>query len=156
MSRLCALALAREIEADYVHRLVRKRCLPPPVEAEDSWPWPVRIRSLGASAITLDGDRPVRSGQHTRPLPLLKALIALNPDGTSTWLLADELWSDADGDTALHALEVNLQLQRIAARAAQIAEGLGIWLHDTGAGNGAIDLYRRILEVDPLAETVCR
>jgi DNA-binding SARP family transcriptional activator len=231
VSQLCALALAREIEVEYVHRLVRRRGLPPPVEADDSWPWPVRIRTLGAFTITLDGDRPVRSGQQIRPLQLLKALIAFNPDGTSTRLLADELWGDADGDAALHALEVNLQRlrrllgradavvldsgvltlnrqvcwvdawtldvieqlvkqresvrperlvrrllrawrgeflpgqetrwalaarQRIAARGARVAEGLGEWLHQAGAAREAIDLYRRIVEVDPLAETVCR
>ncbi|MCL4780182.1 MAG: bacterial transcriptional activator domain-containing protein [Gammaproteobacteria bacterium] len=231
VSRLCALALAREIEVEYVHRLVRRRGLPPPVAADDAWPWPVRIRTLGAFTITLDGDRPVRNGPQTRPLQLLKALIAINPDGTSTRLLADALWGESDGDAALHALEVNLQRlrrllgradalvldsgvlalnrqvcwvdtwtlnvieglieqrepvrperlvlrllrawqgeflpgqetewalaarQRIAARAARVAEGLGRWLRDVGSGDEAIDLYRRILEVDPLAETVCR
>lgn len=231
VSHLCALALSREIEVEYVQRLVRRRALPPPPEADDAWPWTVRIQTLGAFSISVDGDRPRRSGQQTRPLQLLKALIALNPDGTGTRLLADELWGDADGDAAYHALEVNLQRlrrllgradallmdsgvlslnrqvcwvdtwtldvierhveqrnharpdrlalrlsrawrgeflpgqdaewalvarQRIAARAARIAEALGAWLDDTGAGEAAIDLYRRILEVDPLAEAVCR
>lgn len=231
VSRLCALALSREIEVEYVHRLVRRRALPPPIEADDDWPWPVRIRTLGAFTVILDGGFPLRGGRHTRPLQLLKALIAFNPDGTSTRLLADQLWGDADGDAAYHALEVNLQRlrrllgrtdslvldsgelalnrqvcwvdvwtldvierhveqrdharpdrlalrlvrawrgeflpgqeaewalaarQRFAARAARIAEAFGTWLVDTGASEAAIELYRRILEVDPLAEPVCR
>lgn len=231
VARVCALALSREIEVEYVQRLIQKRALQPPVEADDTWPWPVRIRTLGRFALSAHGNRPAAVGRHTRPLQLLKVLIALNPDGTSTRLLADQLWSDSDGDAAHHTLEVNLQRlrrlagradavtldggvlalnrlvcwtdiwtldvverhveqrdharpdrlalrllrawqgeflpgeyaawvlaarQRIAARAARIAEALGAWLREAGCRPSAIDLYRRILEVDPLAEAVCR
>jgi len=115
MSQLCAKALEYEIEVNYVRDLISKRNLIPPEDSLqdlDSWPWPVRINTLGPFSLIRDGE-PVRfSGKaQKRPLELLKALIALGGREVSTNKLMDNLWPDSDGDlaqnsfnTALHRL----------------------------------------------------
>lgn len=51
MPRLAALALAHDIDPPFVSQMVRRHALPAPVDAPTSWPWPVRVRTLGAFAI---------------------------------------------------------------------------------------------------------
>ncbi len=49
LSRLCAEALARDIEPDYVRRLIREHHLVPesPEAAGYTWPWPLRVVTFG-------------------------------------------------------------------------------------------------------------
>jgi ATP/maltotriose-dependent transcriptional regulator MalT/DNA-binding SARP family transcriptional activator len=113
MARLCALALSRGIEPDYVHRLIRLRNLPPPPEADAAWPWPVRIRALGPLEVEVADtplDFPVRT--QGKPLELLRRLIAHGGERVPLSLLADALWPEADGDHALAALKTTVQRLR--------------------------------------------
>ena len=115
MTALCVDALECEIETDYVRQLVQTRRLIPettPVHVE-SWPWPVKIYSLGRFAILIN-NQPVRSGrkaQH-KPLELLKALVALGGRDVSEDLLTSTLWPEAEGDTARQAFDTTLHRLR--------------------------------------------
>ena len=111
--RICHIALQAGIEVDYVQTIIRKhRMLPPSVDVAN-WPWPVRVVTLGAFHIEIDGE-PLESGrkaQH-KPLLLLKALIAFGGREVSAELLAEALWPDAEADAAQDTLKVTLQRLR--------------------------------------------
>jgi LuxR family transcriptional regulator, maltose regulon positive regulatory protein len=107
MAGLCARALEAGIEEDYVRGLVQKRGLmpeSPPVEVE-TWPWPIKILTLGRFEVLRDGE-PVRFARKVqrRPLALLKALIAFGGRSVREDLVMDALWPDAEGDAARVAL----------------------------------------------------
>ncbi|HHM04307.1 MAG TPA: hypothetical protein ENJ19_01010 [Gammaproteobacteria bacterium] len=98
MGALCMTALAAGIETEHVRRLIREHRLLPPAPPQDSeaWPWPVKIRTLGAFELILD-DKPRQSAgkAQRRPLELLKALIALGGHKVSQERLLDALWGDS-------------------------------------------------------------
>jgi len=116
MSRLCALALERGIEPEYVKKLIRKRKLTPTPEVLhlDHWPWPLKIHTLGGFRIEKDG-APVRfSGKvQRRPLDLLKITIALGGREVDTQRIIDEFWPEAEGDAAEDALATALRRLRL-------------------------------------------
>ena len=99
----------RAIEPQYLRRLIGARKLAPPGPASAAWPWPLRVRTLGAFGVECDG-RPLRfSGKAQRkPLALLMALIALGGQAVPASRLAEALWPDADGDAARSALGTTL------------------------------------------------
>ena len=105
LSRLFALALDWEIEADYVRRLIRRRGLLPPDQQTSRWPWPLRIFTLGAFRVERQGEAIRFSGKaQKRPLALLMALIAQGGQDINANQLAELLWPDADGDAGRAAL----------------------------------------------------
>ena len=100
-ARLCAIALARDIEADFVRNLIAQRELVAPLDAPDAWPWPLRIHALGGFAVWRDGVLLATEGKAQRkPLALLHALIAHGAlsegEGVDADLLIDELWPDVE------------------------------------------------------------
>lgn len=111
MSRLCARALEGGIEIEYVQNLIRKRSLRPidPSLTHASWPWPIKIYTLGRFELVRDGE-PVRfAGKvQQKPLALLKALIALGGRSVAEERLTDLLWPDADGDLAHKSFDMTV------------------------------------------------
>jgi len=115
LAELCAFSLARDIEPTFVRNLIRRFDLPPPQGGylPSRWPWPVRIETLGAFAITIDGQPLQVSGKgQLRPLDLIKALIALGGQHVSTERLAETLWPDAEGDAANRNLQTTIHRLR--------------------------------------------
>jgi ATP/maltotriose-dependent transcriptional regulator MalT/DNA-binding SARP family transcriptional activator len=115
MARLCCKALEAGIEKAYVQELIRRRKLmpeSPPLEIE-TWPWPLRIYTLGRFELVRDG-KPVRfAGKaQQKPLALLKALIALGGRKVGESTLTEALWPDADGDMQHQALATTLHRLR--------------------------------------------
>jgi LuxR family maltose regulon positive regulatory protein len=115
MARLYVAALEADIEVPYVQTLIRRMNLTPPdpENAPESWPWPVRIYTLGRFEILIDGE-PLRfSGKAQRkPLELLKALIALGGEAVPESRLCDVLWPESDGDSAHRDFAVTLHRLR--------------------------------------------
>ena len=117
-ARVCAFALQREIEGEYVAWLIRARRLPPPSFATDAWPWPVRIFTLGRFSLTLDG-KALRPGRKApkRALELLKVLVALGGRGVGSSNITDLLWPDAEGSAARGAFDMALyRLRKLFGR----------------------------------------
>lgn len=115
MTRLCVKALKEGIEVPYVQELIRKRSLvpdSPPVEVE-TWPWPVRIYTLGRFGI-LRGGKPLTFSRKVqkRPLSLLKALVAFGGRAVREEQIADTIWTDVEGDMAYQSMSVTLRRLR--------------------------------------------
>jgi LuxR family transcriptional regulator, maltose regulon positive regulatory protein len=127
LSALFAFALSERAGEDWLPALIKQRRLRCPAPELRSWPWPVRISSLGAFTVDVGASG---AGASAKPqhklLELLKALVALSRDGVSGRDLADGLWPDAEGDTAQNSLQVSLyRLRRMLGHddAIQLRDG---------------------------------
>jgi DNA-binding SARP family transcriptional activator len=119
MARLCVKALEAGIEVDYVRHLVRTGRLMPdqPPFAVESWPWPLKLTTLGPLTLTVDGE-PVRFSNKVqrRPLDLLKALVAFGGYDVPVTKMLDALWPELDGDAAQRAFKITLHRLRRLVR----------------------------------------
>jgi ATP/maltotriose-dependent transcriptional regulator MalT/DNA-binding SARP family transcriptional activator len=133
LAQLADLALDAGIEPAFSRELIQRRRLKPASLASPAWPWPLRITTLGAFALAVDGE-PLRfdgAKAPKKPLALLKALVAFGGAGVPEAALADALWPDEEADAAHDAL--NVALHRLRKLLPQGAERLR--LHD-----GRLDL----------------
>ena len=115
MQSLCAFALERDIETPYVRELIRRRRLPPDGNspAPSSWPWPIKIFTLGQFSLELEGKAVMFGGKAPKkPLELLKAIIAMGGKDVSEERIIDVLWPEASGDLAYKSFEMALQRLR--------------------------------------------
>jgi len=99
MSRLCGFALEHDIEANYATMLIAKRRLTPDAPLE-SWPWPIKIYTLGRFEVRIDGEALRFEGKAQRkPMALVKALVALGGRDIPVDKVVDILWSSpTEGD----------------------------------------------------------
>jgi LuxR family maltose regulon positive regulatory protein len=114
MARLCVKALEIGIEPEYVKKVIRRRNLVPenPPLDVDSWPWPIKIYTLGRFTIVENGELHRFSGKsQKKPLDMLKAMISLGGRDISEQKITDALWPDTMCDygsslfkTTLHRL----------------------------------------------------
>ena len=115
MLRLCVKSLEVDIEVDVVRKLIKHLNLRPDKSATmlESWPWPIRIYTLGGFSVEIDG-QPLQFVGKTqkKPLDLLKALIAFGGHNICQEILAETLWPDAEGDDAQHTLAITLHRLR--------------------------------------------
>jgi len=111
MSRLCTVALAEGIEAEYVQELIAATGLQPvdeSVEAAD-WPWPYKVEVCGNFRLEAKGQLvSARSGGQKKVLELLKCIIAMGGNNIRVDRLADVLWPEADGDGARNSLKTTV------------------------------------------------
>lgn len=112
LRRMIALALAHEIEPEYCRRVIRKRKWRPDADAAESWPWPVRIRTLGVFEVVVEGER-LTSGRKSqqKPLELLKSITS-DRGGADADKLIQQLWPNLDGDAARNAFDLALHRLR--------------------------------------------
>jgi LuxR family transcriptional regulator, maltose regulon positive regulatory protein len=112
-AELFALALKHDVESRYVRSLIKNLSIKASSPDLDAWPWVLRIQALGSLKVWLD-DEPIDSSGKARHkvLDLLKSMIVLGGLQVARTDLADALWPDADGDTALKNLEVTLHRLR--------------------------------------------
>ncbi len=156
---LAGAALELDIERDFVLQVIRGRKLRPSATAGESWPWPVRVETLGAFRVLVD-DEPLRvtGKEQKKPLELLKLLIAHGGRQVPMALLSDELWPDAEGDAAVKSFKTTLhRLRRLLQHKDAILLGGGrlsinpdICFVDALAFNGEADrLERKLLNDAP-------
>lgn len=126
-SRMCAKALELGLEKDLVKEFIKQRKLAPPDPAPDSWPWPVRIKTLGGFELFVD-DRPVvfPGRVQQKPLALLKLLVAFGGRDVPEERITDALWPEADGDSAHQSFDTTLhRLRKVIGndRTIMVSEG---------------------------------
>jgi LuxR family transcriptional regulator, maltose regulon positive regulatory protein len=82
-------------------------------DAPEQWPWPIKIRTLGAFSLARE-DRPlVFKGKIPRkPLELLKLLVCAGQHGLPAGAIADKLWPDVEADAALNNVDTNVHRLR--------------------------------------------
>ncbi len=120
LSRLCAVGLEAGIEVEYVRKLIRTLNLYLSFtrgETEgiwiEHWPWPLKIYTFGEFRIEKDGNPVSFSGKvKTKPLELLKALIAQGGREVREDWVTDALWEEAEGDAAHNAFKMTLSRLR--------------------------------------------
>ena len=106
---LFAEALREGVEAEYVCDVIRRLRIRPPVDAPDSWPWPIRIHSLGRFDVFRDGEKLEFRGRAPRKvLALLREIVAGGGEAVASSHLVDTLWGDEEGDAGRKALDVSL------------------------------------------------
>jgi LuxR family maltose regulon positive regulatory protein len=112
---LCIKALEAGIEIEHVQEIIRKQKLIPekaPLHVE-TWPWPLKIYTLGRFGLVKDNQPVHFSGKiQKKPFEMLKTLIALGGRDIREEQLSDLLWPEADGDSAHGALKMTLSRLR--------------------------------------------
>lgn len=113
MQAVLPLALEQCIEPVVARGLIRDFAIAAPAGAPESWPWAIRIYTLGRFEILLN-DAPLTFGRKApkRTIALLKALIAFGGAAVGEQRLADALWPDLEGDAALESLAAALHRLR--------------------------------------------
>lgn len=115
LSKLCAQALAENIEVEYCRELICtwNLSLENPPYALHNWPWPLKIYTLGHFEIWKNG-APLDLGKRVegRPMELLKVLISRGGNEVKTEKIMDDLWPDSEGDAAHSAFSTNLNRLR--------------------------------------------
>jgi len=115
METLAVIALEEEIETDFVLRFIKRSQLfpqPPPTHLS-SWPWSLKIYTLGQLEIHCQGKPLVLSAKSPRkPLELLKFLICTRGQKIAREKIADRLWPESDGDRSIQSLNTTLHRLR--------------------------------------------
>jgi DNA-binding SARP family transcriptional activator len=110
---MCALALEHDVEVEFVRRIIEVHGMAAPANAGSSWPWPVRIHTLGGFELLRAGAVIAVQGKaQKKPLELLKALIASGKHHVDKPRLADFLWPDAEPDAAAATLDMAISRLR--------------------------------------------
>jgi len=116
--RLCETALLCHVESEFVCRTIEWLRLPARRADIESWPWPVRIYTLGRFRIVLQGVAVESfSKQQRRPLKLLKVLIASGGRDVKVEDLLRVVWqSDAQDPRAAFDMAM-LRLRKLLGQA---------------------------------------
>lgn len=162
-ARLCAIALAHDIETEFVRSLIEVRDIAPPPGAPESWPWPIRIEALGGFTVFRRGEPLVFEGKaQKKPIELLQMLTALGGRGVAKETLRNLLWPDAGVDAAPGALDVLVSRARKLLgdpRALHVEEGrIGfdaarVWL-DVWAFDRDVEALQQALRAPDAASDV--
>lgn len=132
MSRLASLALAHNIDSAFVQRLIRRYALPAPHNADEHWPWIIRIRTFGCFGIVRDGTPAATERKESRkPLELLKLVIALGGEAVPVARLCAALWPEAQGDAARNSFDNTLHRLRkmLGGDRHVLLRSGGLWLN---------------------------
>ncbi len=116
--QLCEVALLNGIEPQFVRRTIERLGLRPRRQDIESWPWPVRIYTLGRFRIEIQG-RALESFSKAqrRPLKLLKVLIAAGGRDVKVDDLLRVVWqSDAEDPRAAFDMAL-LRLRKLLGHA---------------------------------------
>jgi LuxR family transcriptional regulator, maltose regulon positive regulatory protein len=105
--------LSAGLAVPLVQSLIRSWEVRSPQPDLPHWPWRVRVYTLGAFRIEVDGQPLIFSRKTPRkPIALLKAIVALGGRAVPERRLIDALWNDEEGDSAADALAVGLHRLR--------------------------------------------
>lgn len=109
MQRMFAVALEHGLYPEFVRELIRMFRLTPPAHAPSSWPWPIRIDTLGRFDVSVH-DQPLEFSRKLprKTLALLKIIIAYGGQNVTEESICDALWPDDEADAAREALKITV------------------------------------------------
>lgn len=156
---LFARALAGGVEVDWVRAAIRTRALPAPRGAPENWPWPVKVRALGAFEVVSASGPLRRSADPARkaaakPLELLRFLSAHGHDAVAIDSVAAALWPGDQREGRQKAFDITVaRLRRLLGNDRTVAIGgrrvrldeQCVWIdvqafdHRLGEGEGAAE-----------------
>lgn len=115
IARLCAKAFEHNVATPYVRKLLhvyKLEHIEPPFYL-DTWPFPVKVYTLGRFSVLLD-DKPLKfaAKAQKKPMELLKCLIAMGGRDVQEGRLTEALWPQAEGDAAAQSLATTLHRLR--------------------------------------------
>jgi DNA-binding SARP family transcriptional activator len=112
-AELCGAALELKADPPFACKVIAARALACPDIGIASWPWPLRVHTLGGFAIERDG-APLKFARKApkRLLDLLRLITALGGRRVDAPRAAAMLWPDAEGDEARDALKTMLHRTR--------------------------------------------
>jgi LuxR family maltose regulon positive regulatory protein len=171
-AQLCMLALEHDVEIDFVANAIRHCRLAAPPEADERWPWPLRIHALGRFELQREGAPLTVDGKaQKKPLELLRALVSLGAteraQGADVRELVDRLWPDLEANAPKASFDMTLMRLRKWLQvdgALRLAEGR-LWLDpavvwcDVRAFEAAADELPALLrnaDIDGHAGEACR
>jgi DNA-binding SARP family transcriptional activator len=109
LPELCAAALEQGIEVRTITALIRLWKLQPANCADPTWPWAVKVRTMGNFEVLIDDAAPEFSRKPpARLIGLLKAIVAFGGADVPAQKLIDAVWPDESGDAAARSLNVAL------------------------------------------------
>ncbi len=126
---ICAMALSHDVATEFVLEALRFSPVPPPLWADEHWPWALSFRLFGGFRL-LAGAADLANGidASRRPVQLLQIIAAHGRDGVPIGRVLDALWPEQDGAQAENALGVTLlRLRRMCGDASLIERSAG-WL----------------------------
>jgi ATP/maltotriose-dependent transcriptional regulator MalT/DNA-binding SARP family transcriptional activator len=113
LSDLLPVALRAGIEPEMARRLAVELDVAPTGTAPESWPWRVKLHTLGRFQLEVNGQAPRFSRKTPKKvLALLKALISFGVRDVPEDKVIDALWPDEDGDAAHRALAATIHRLR--------------------------------------------
>ena len=115
VARLFVRALETGVEVEWVRAAIRTRNLPAPPQAPESWPWAVRVRTLGGFEVSTERGR-THDGRKaaSKPLELLRLLAAHGHEAVRVDLVAESLWPGDGREGRQKAFDVTVaRLRRL-------------------------------------------
>jgi LuxR family transcriptional regulator, maltose regulon positive regulatory protein len=161
-AELCGAALELKADPPFACKVIAARSLACPDIGIVSWPWPLRVRTLGGFAIERDGV-PLKFARKApkRLLDLLRLIAALGGLQVDAARAAAMLWPDAEGDEARDALKTVLHRARallgadlLVVRGGQIAFDDSLTWVDTWAFDHVCGRIEALLGVGMAATQV--
>ena len=108
-AQVAQVALAADVETEFIAGVVRSRRLVPDDPAREDWPWRLQVRVLGPLQVLRDGQPlPLAAKRPKKPLELLALLAAQGRRALPMDAAIDALWPDSEADDPKAALEVAL------------------------------------------------
>lgn len=132
VASVCEAALDRGIQVEYVNELISLYNITTDNHLIESFPWQLRIYTLGRFEIFKEGNFIKLLGKPKKmQMELLKALISIDGNHLSAEEIADHLWLDSDGDLAHNALKTVVhRLRKLLGGSNLIITSNGrIWLN---------------------------
>ncbi len=115
MRELLQFALSEGIDVGLAQELICLFHLRPTQNPPESWPWQIRILTLGRFELQIKREKLEFSRKLPRKtLLLLKAIVAFGGRDAPDQALCDALWGDEEGDAARNSLSVTvLRLRKL-------------------------------------------
>ncbi|HUB08400.1 MAG TPA: hypothetical protein VMB50_15440 [Myxococcales bacterium] len=132
MQDLLAFSLRKGIQPEIAVGWIREKRVPPPPDAPEGWPRPVRIRALAGLDVEVEGAPGEAPGaKSAQKLRELLAVLVAERQGATQADLGDWLWPDGDGDRAAQNLK-------------QAIHRLRQWI-----GAGAVRVQAQMVRLEP-------